>query len=97
LNSVGAHLRVCGLVQGVGYRYFCLRKALSLQLTGWVRNESDGSVSVLVEGDRGAIEVLIEDLKAGPPAASVSRVDVQWRSFSGGYHDFQIGTGHRHI
>ncbi|MBI4720187.1 MAG: acylphosphatase, partial [Chitinivibrionia bacterium] len=61
LNSVGAHLRVCGLVQGVGYRYFCLRKALSLQLTGWVRNESDGSVSVLVEGDRGAIEALIED------------------------------------
>ena len=39
MSSVGAELRVSGMVQGVGYRYFCYRKANDLGITGWVKNQ----------------------------------------------------------
>lgn len=90
MSSVGAELRVSGMVQGVGFRYFCYRKAVHLGVTGWVKNEPDGSVRLLAEGDRSAVEALIVELKAGPPASSVKDVSVQWREFSGEHPDFKI-------
>ncbi len=94
MSSVGAELRVSGMVQGVGYRYFCYRKANDLGITGWVRNQPDGSVLVLAEGDRSAIEVFIVELKIGPSASSVSDVNVEWRSFSGETSEFKIEMGY---
>lgn len=90
MTSVGAELRVSGMVQGVGYRYFCYRKAIGLGLTGWVKNQPDGSVLAVAEGDRSAIEALIVELKAGPPASSVGDVSVDWREFTGAFDDFKI-------
>ncbi|MEW6412220.1 MAG: acylphosphatase [Candidatus Zixiibacteriota bacterium] len=90
MSSVAAELVVRGLVQGVGYRYYCLRKAHSLNLKGWARNNRDGTVTAFVEGDRSAIEDFIKDLKIGPPSASVSDVVVRWSEFTGGYDDFDI-------
>lgn len=90
MNSVAAELKVRGLVQGVGYRYFCYRKALNLNLTGWAKNNVDGSVSLHVEGDRGAIEDFLGDLRIGPPSASVTDVSIAWTQFSGKYDRFDI-------
>ncbi len=90
MTSVGADIRVRGSVQGVGYRYFCRQKAIEFGLVGWAKNVSDGSVSLHVEGDRGAIEMLLSDLKIGPGNASVSDVIVHWTPFSGEFHSFQI-------
>ncbi len=90
MSSVGAEIRCLGGVQGVGYRYFCFRKATALQLVGWVRNERDRSVCVVVEGDRGLIEELIAELRIGPASSSVRDVVVQWRPFSGEYTSFDI-------
>jgi acylphosphatase len=67
-------LRVIGVVQGVGFRWFTLRVARRLELAGWVRNEADGSVEVLVEGSDGAVERFVEELRRGPEGASVSEV-----------------------
>jgi acylphosphatase len=67
-------LRVTGVVQGVGFRWFTLRVARRLGLAGWVRNDADGSVEVLVEGSDGAVERLVEELRRGPEGASVSEV-----------------------
>ena len=94
MTSVGAELRVRGLVQGVGYRYFARRRAAALGLTGWVRNEPDGSVLILAEGDQGAIADLAAELKAGPSAAAVSDVTVTWREFTGRYSSFDIQSRH---
>ena len=44
-------VNVGGRVQGVSFRYYTRREAVTLGLTGWVRNESDGSVLVVAEGD----------------------------------------------
>ncbi len=54
-----------GEVQGVGFRYTTRHAANSLGLTGWVRNEYDGSVSTEVQGDRSSIQEWIRMLRSG--------------------------------
>lgn len=72
------HLVIQGRVQGVGFRYFVLRAAQSLGLTGWVRNRPDGAVEVEAEGDRVPLDRLLERLREGPAAAEVTGIDVAW-------------------
>ncbi|RKX29300.1 MAG: acylphosphatase [Candidatus Zixiibacteriota bacterium] len=90
MSSVGAELKIEGFVQGVGYRYFCLNRARNLGLKGWVKNNPDSSVSVLAEGDRGAIESLIAELKAGPSSAVINNVTIKWLKISGQFSDFKV-------
>ncbi len=82
--------RVHGRVQGVGYRHFVWTRARRLGLTGRVRNERDGSVAVVAEGPRPALERLLEALREGPPAARVERVDATWGPAAGAFDDFEI-------
>ena len=64
---------VQGIVQGVGFRWFVVRNASELGLTGWTSNEADGSVRVVAEGARHALDELERLLRDGPPGADVSR------------------------
>jgi acylphosphatase len=73
------HAQVRGEVQGVGFRYFVIQKALALGLRGYVRNMSNGDVEVLAQGPRPALERLLSLLWQGPPAAEVEGVQVAWR------------------
>jgi acylphosphatase len=66
--------RVTGRVQGVGFRAWVRDEARILGLTGWVRNEPDGSVAALLAGSDIQVARMLEALRDGPPAASVSRV-----------------------
>lgn len=90
MNSVAAEMTIVGLVQGVGYRYFVLTRARELGLSGWVRNNRDGSVSVRAEGDRSLIEELIGQLRTGPPMARVTDLAVTWLPFEKQNRDFEI-------
>ena len=72
------HAYIQGWVQGVGYRYFVVNNALALGLRGYTRNQSDGSVEVLAQGTRPALERLLNMLQQGPSAAEVSEVRTQW-------------------
>ena len=67
-----------GRVQGVGFRYFALRRGMDLGLEGWVANETDGSVRTRAEGPRRISERFLADLGEGPPAAIVDRVIAAW-------------------
>lgn len=49
-GTVRRHYRVCGSVQGVGFRYRAKYAAQNLNLTGWVENQEDGSVELEVQG-----------------------------------------------
>jgi acylphosphatase len=69
-------LVVHGRVQGVGYRYSCELAAERLGVSGWVRNNDDGTVEAVVEGAESAVESLIEWARQGPRHADVSRVEV---------------------
>jgi acylphosphatase len=85
-----ARILVSGRVQGVAYRAFAQRAALQQGLQGGVRNLDDGTVEVLVEGDKAAIEALLHGLRVGPPAARVQRVDVRWEQPVGEAPGFHI-------
>ncbi len=68
---------VDGRVQGVGFRYFVLREARALGLSGWVRNLPDGRVEVLAGGEPDAVAALEGRLWEGPPHARVASVDAR--------------------
>ncbi|MFQ6094281.1 MAG: acylphosphatase [bacterium] len=85
-----AHIFVSGIVQGVFFRDFTQSNALSLGLTGWVRNLPDGRVEALTEGEKGDIEHLIERLKVGPSGATVDQVEVRWEEYQGEFTGFDV-------
>src|SRR5205809_6533262 len=66
---------VRGRVQGVGFRWFVEREAHILGISGWVRNNSDGSVEVLAQGTREQLLGLRSRLRQGPRAARVDDVE----------------------
>lgn len=68
------HVRITGVVQGVGFRWFVREKARRLGLSGWVRNLGDGSVEVAASGDQGQLDLLVGELKKGPPGAVVAQI-----------------------
>ena len=82
---------VVGRVQGVGFRWWTLRQAQELGLTGWVMNGDDErSVELVAEGSAGALDQLEQMLEQGPPGAVVDRVEASRSPASGGYGRFQI-------
>ncbi len=87
---------ITGYVQGVGFRWFVVRHATRLRLTGWVANQADGSVRAVVEGSPDAVAQLEALLHAGPGGASVSNVDVVRMPATGEFVAFGIrSAGHR--
>lgn len=71
-------VRARGRVQGVNYRRFTAGQAAQLGVAGWVRNEADGSVSALIQhADPRVLEQLCAALRAGPPAALVTALEVE--------------------
>ncbi|TPL49515.1 acylphosphatase [Mesorhizobium sp. B2-4-6] len=74
-RTVRAH--VSGKVQGVSYRVWTRGEAMRLGLTGWVRNERDGSVAALIAGADAAVMAMIERLWQGPRGALVSKVEIE--------------------
>jgi acylphosphatase len=73
--ATALRVRVIGRVQGVSYRAWAQDEADRLGLSGWVRNERDGSVTALVAGPEDAVARLIAAMRVGPRAAIVDRVE----------------------
>ena len=65
-SKIREHIRFTGYVQGVGFRYRLSYLAQRYGVTGWVRNEYDGSVSMEVQGEGMQIERMIEKLYQQP-------------------------------
>ena len=87
-SKLTKHLNIHGLVQGVGYRYSFYSVARRLGITGWVRNNRDGSVEAMVQGTGEQVASIIGWAKKGPDFAQVERVDVS--EGSGRFEDFSI-------
>lgn len=93
MSSVGQerlYAVVAGTVQGVGFRYSTLDVARRLGLFGWVRNRPDGAVEVVAEGQRPALERLLEFLHRGPSGASVTHVNASWVEATGEFKAFGV-------
>ena len=89
-DLASVRLIVYGYVQGVYFRDFTCRQAIELGLTGYVRNLPEGTVEVSAEGEREHLEKLISYLKAGPPAAKVTKIITDWAEYTGGYSRFSV-------
>ena len=79
---------VAGRVQGVGYRYFVLRQAEALGVSGYARNRADGSVEVVAEGEDVVLADFEARLREGPSFAEVANVEREAiaERGSGGFH-----------
>jgi acylphosphatase len=82
-NLIRAHVFVSGVVQGVGYRYTTVQQARKLELNGWVRNLNDGRVEAVFEGEKVAVEEMIQWCHRGPSAAVVKDVSVEMEEIEG--------------
>ena len=78
MEKSAVHIFVRGRVQGVWFRASAREKANDLNLAGWARNCSDGSVEIHAEGDKSSLEEFITWCRLGPAAASVSSIDLDW-------------------
>jgi len=81
---------ISGDVQGVFFRAGVQDQARKLGLNGWARNTPDGAVEVLAEGERLALENLLEWCHHGPAGASVSNVKYEWVEAAGRVRDFRV-------
>jgi acylphosphatase len=83
-------LNITGRVQGVFYRAEAQQKARELGLTGWVKNEADGSVTVVAQGDGVALDKLAGWCAKGPTACHVEKITATEIRDEKIYRDFQI-------
>jgi acylphosphatase len=84
------HAVVHGRVQGVNFRYYAIRTAQRLDLTGWVANRWDSAVETVAEGRREALDEFLQFLHRGSPSAMVQQVDVKWETPTGEFERFGV-------
>ncbi|MEA2250644.1 MAG: acylphosphatase [Solirubrobacteraceae bacterium] len=77
MSSVARRVVVHGRVQGVFFRETTRRRARAGGVSGWVRNNDDGSVEAWFEGDPDDVEVMVDFARRGPEGAQVERVEVE--------------------
>lgn len=81
---------VSGRVQMVMFRDFVTRKARKVGVTGFVQNLADGTVEVVAQGEKAALERLIEYLHTGSMLSHVEQVEVEWRTPQKIFDSFEL-------
>ncbi len=75
-GTIRRRVVVHGFVQGVFFRDTVRRRAEAARVSGWIRNNPDGSVEAAFEGEAEAVESLVAFCRRGPRGARVDRVHV---------------------
>jgi acylphosphatase len=83
-------ISVKGKVQGVFFRASTKKRAQTLSITGWCKNETDGSVLIYAEGSEAEIDVFIDWCQQGPELAIVKDLRVELIRKPLGFIDFEI-------
>lgn len=85
-----AEILVNGLVQGVGFRYFVVRRAEELGLKGYTKNLFSGEVYTVVEGEHAMIEDFYNKVKIGPAHANVKNASIKWSESKNEFTRFEV-------
>ncbi len=85
-----AEILVTGKVQGVWFRDFVKKNADVLNINGRVKNNIDGTVEAVVEGEEEIINQLIDKIKIGSPLSKVENVKVNWQPILNKFNSFKI-------
>ena len=83
-------LKIYGLVQGVNFRYFTSLYAQKLGITGFIKNNDDGTVTVNAEGEEKNLHKLLNFCYNGVKHAKVDSIDVSWLENSDEFSSFNI-------
>jgi len=86
-------LRVYGRVQRVGFRRYVLDLAQDLNLSGYVKNLSDGSVEIFVQGEEEKLSKFLESIKQPPPPAKIREIKEEETSEKTEIKEFRIVYG----
>jgi acylphosphatase len=87
MADIAKHIFFSGMVQGVGFRFTAIQVAKRYELTGFVRNTTDGKVELLLQGDQQDIDDAIDDLQQ---TFSVRDVQIEQIEFDPSYDSFDI-------
>ena len=79
-----------GQVQGVGFRYFVLKKASWFGITGYVKNLINGGVEVVAEGEKSEVEGFFREIRQGPVSAAINDIYEEWSPYTGNFETFQV-------
>ncbi len=90
MNFSRAEIIAEGFVQGVGFRYFVYRNAVSLSLTGYTKNLYSGEVFTIAEGPKDKVEQLFLRIKEGPSSSRVKRAIIKWQEYKNEFSTFEI-------
>ncbi|PWE33280.1 acylphosphatase [Maritimibacter sp. 55A14] len=89
-DCVAIRTRITGRVQGVSFRAWARGQAEAHGLTGWVRNEDDGSVLAFLQGRKADVAAMVHALDEGPGAAVVQNIETEEAEPSDGLRSFDI-------
>ncbi len=70
-------ITVKGRVQGVGFRYFVKKIAEKYEIKGYVKNNTDGDVFIVAQGEEFKLNLFVEEVKKGSPLSNVAGISVQ--------------------
>ncbi len=87
--NVRAHIFVSGRVQGVFFRQSTQLQAQNSGVKGWARNLSDGRVEAVFEGDKSAVQKLVDYCWHGPLAAKVENIEINYELYKGEFSGFE--------
>lgn len=83
-------LTIRGKVQGVGFRYYALKKAAEHHVAGFVRNMPGQEVYIVAEGEETDLETFSDHLRIGPSMARVREVLIEKSDYTGSYEGFVV-------
>ena len=84
------HLTIYGKIQGVLFRSSTRFQARNLQLTGWTRNNTNGTVEIVAEGEEDKLKELMRWCARGPQRASVEKVETKWLPYKAEFSTFEV-------
>ena len=87
--TTAVEVHITGRVQGVGFRWSTAQQAQQVGVTGWVRNQPDGSVAAWFEGDEDPVDQMVDWCQQGPRWARVDQV-IATHVSAKGYGSFEV-------
>lgn len=79
-----------GRVQGVLFRHSVHAYAKKCNLTGFARNERDGSLVIVAEGEKPPLDEFLAWCRKGPPLARVDEIHTEWQNATGEFRSFEV-------
>lgn len=84
-------IKIWGIVQGVGFRFFLLSKALEKRIFGWCRNlKNENAIEIVAQGSEKNLQEFLEIAKIGPRSAKIEKINFQFQRPKEKFSDFKI-------